>query len=313
MDTKIAVFAGGVGAARFLQGLVGVVEPRDVTVIVNVGDDVEVMGLRVSPDLDIVTYTLAGLVDESKGWGFRGDTFRALSRLKSYGADVWMALGDEDLATHIYRTYRLASGARLSEVTDEIRTRLGVASRIVPATDDRVTTLVKLADERIVSFEEYYVRYGFEPRISGVTYSGCSSAKPAPGVLEAIESADAVIIAPSNPIASIMPIICIEKIAEAMRNRERRIAISPIVRGRAVKGPAAQMMADLGMEPSPVGVANIYRGLVDAIVIDSRDADLSARVESETGIRPFITDTMMVSADAKRRLAEFTLRSIINM
>jgi len=307
---RISVLAGGVGAARFLQGLVNVVEPRDVTAIVNVGDDVDVMGLRISPDLDIATYTLAGLVDESKGWGFRDDAFRALSRLRNYGADVWMALGDEDLATHIYRTYRLAGGARLSEVTDEIRARLGVASRIVPATDDRVTTLVRLAGGSTVSFEEYYVRYGFRPRISGVTYSGCSSAEPAPGAVEAIESADAVIIAPSNPIASVMPILCIGEIAKAMRNRKRRIAISPIVGGRAVKGPAVQMMADLGMEPSPVGVAKFYRGLLDAIIIDSRDAGLSARVESEAGIRSFTADTMMVSADAKRRLAEFTLRSI---
>jgi LPPG:FO 2-phospho-L-lactate transferase len=309
MRVKISVLAGGVGAARFLRGLVEVVDPRDVTAIVNVGDDVELLGLRISPDIDIVTYTLAGIVDESKGWGIRGDSFEALSRLRTYGADAWMALGDGDLATHIFRTHRLSTGASLSEVADEVRRRLGVASRILPATDDQLTTMVRLEDGRLVSFEEYYVRYAFRPRISAVTYRGCSSAAPARGVLEAIDSADAVVIAPSNPVASVMPILCVEEIARALRRRNRRIAISPIVGGRAVKGPAAQMMSDLGIEASPVGVARLYRGMADAIVMDEVDAEMAGRVSSEAGLAALVADTMMVDAGARRRLAQFVVEA----
>ncbi len=300
---KFAVIAGGVGAARFLRGLVDVVPPEDVTAIVNVGDDVDVLGLRVSPDVDIVTYTLAGIVDESKGWGVRGDTFRALLRLRDYGEDVWMALGDVDLATHIFRTNALSSGRALSEVADEIRRRLGVRSRILPVTDDRITTFVRLLDGRFISFEEYYVRYASRPRISAVTYRGCSSARPARGVVESIESADAVIIAPSNPIASVMPVLCVEEVGRAVRRHGRRVAVTPIVGGRAIKGPAARMMSDLGIEASPVGVAKLYRGLVDAMVLDEVDRGLAERVRSEAGVIPFVANTIMADAQSRRALA----------
>ena len=310
MRVRISVLAGGVGASRFLRGLVEVVDPGDVTAIVNVGDDVELVGLRISPDLDIVTYALAGIVDEAKGWGVAGDTFEALSRLRAYGEDVWMALGDRDLATHILRTYRLSRGAKLSDFADELRRRLGVATRILPVTDDPLTTMVRLEDGRLISFEEYYVRYNFRPRISAVTYRGCSSARPARGVVEAIESADAVVIAPSNPLASVMPILCVEEVARAMRGRGRRIAISPIVGGRAVKGPAAQMMADLGIEATPVGVAKLYRGFVDALVLDLADAELAGRVRSEAGVEALVADTMMVDAEARRRLAAFVVEAL---
>ncbi|MGC8555502.1 MAG: 2-phospho-L-lactate transferase [Conexivisphaera sp.] len=303
----MVVLAGGVGAARFLSGLASILDPRDVTAVVNVGDDVELLGLRISPDLDIVTYTLAGIVDESKGWGIRGDTFSALARLRNYGADAWMALGDGDLATHIYRTARLREGASLSEVTEEIRVRLGVKSRVLPVTDDRLTTMIRLRSGQLISFEEYYVRHAFRPRISGLTYAGCSSARPARGVLEAIESADALMIAPSNPVASVMPILCVEEVARAVRRRRARVAVSPIVGGRAVKGPAAQMMSDLGMEPSPVGVAKLYRGFLDAMILDSEDSGLVGRIAEEVGVRAYVTDTMMVDQASRRRLAEFAV------
>ncbi len=306
---KVTVLAGGVGAARFTQGLADIIGQENVTAVVNVGDDIEVLGLKVSPDLDIITYTLAGLIDEGKGWGFADDGFRALEMLRRYGSDIWMMLGDMDLATHIYRTFKLRLGTKLSEVTAKIAEALGVKARILPATDDKVTTLVQLTDGRLVSFEEYYVRLKFKPRINGIIYRGCSTAVPAHGVLEELEEADSVIIAPSNPLASIMPILCIGGIRARIRDRTGVAAISPIVGGRAIKGPADKMMRELDIEPSPVGVARLYRDLVDLIVMDSVD-DVHADAIRAMGIDVHSTNTLMIDRASRARLAKDVLRSL---
>lgn len=306
---RVVVLSGGVGGARFASGVASLVGQENLTVIVNVGDDVDLLGLRVSPDLDIVTYTLAGLVDEEKGWGFAGDTFNLIQQLRAYGFEVWMKLGDRDLATHLYRTLRLREGATLSEVTNEIRMRLGVKSRILPVTNDRVTTMVELEDGRVVSFEEYFVKLGFRPGVRSVVYKGCGSARPAPGVLEEIQGSDAVIIGPSNPIASIMPILCVKGVRRSVMLKERVAAVTPIVGGRALKGPADKMMRELGLEASVLGVAKLYKGVASLMVIDEVDSGYESDVR-RLGFRVVVTDTLMKDAGSRLRLARTVLNAL---
>ncbi|MEM4699745.1 MAG: 2-phospho-L-lactate transferase [Candidatus Nezhaarchaeales archaeon] len=302
----ITALAGGVGAAKLLRGLVEVVDPSELTVIVNVGDDVEVLGLRVCPDVDIVTYTLAGVVDEERGWGLRGDSFRCLEGLRRLGADVWLKLGDLDLATHIYRTHLLRSGLRLSEACDAIRRALGVKSRVLPVTDDPLASVV-ITDRGEMHFEEFYVRHRCEPRVLGVKYVGAEGARPAPGVVEAILGAEFVVVCPSNPIVSIGPMLAVRGVREALREaRGPVVAVSPIIAGRAVKGPAVEMMRALGYEPSAYGVAEAYGDFLDALIIDEADSGLRGRIEA-LGVRVAVAPTLMRTSEDKVRLARLVV------
>jgi LPPG:FO 2-phospho-L-lactate transferase len=300
----IAVLAGGVGAARFLAGLVRAVGPgEEVTAVVNTGDDLELHGLHVSPDVDTVTYTLAGLVDPVNGWGIAGDSFEVLAALEQLGAPTWFRLGDRDLATHLYRTSRLRSGASLSAVTAELAARRGVRARILPMSDDPVRTRVKLAGGEEVEFQEYFVRRQHAVAVAGVRYAGALEASPAPGVLEALTSAELVVVAPSNPVLSIGPILAVPGIADLLeRRRQEVVAISPIVAGRALKGPAARLLVELGSEASVVGIARALRRIAGTLVVDEADADLAPAIEAE-GVACVVTATVMESVEVAARLA----------
>lgn len=309
MPGKVVVLAGGVGAARFLDGLAGVIPAAEITVIGNTGDDLEVRGLCVSPDLDTVTYTLAGVVDPARGWGLAGDTFECLDRLERFGCETWFRLGDRDLATHIHRTSLLRSGLPLSDVTLRIARSLGVRSRILPMSDDRVRTWVE-TDQGRFDFQTYFVKRQSRDQVTGVEFVGAETAQPAPDVVEEIRAAKAVIIAPSNPVISIGPILAVPGIREALRKTKAAVAaISPIVAGRALKGPTTRMMEGLGMEASALSVAELYRDFADFFVLDQQDKALSGRVET-LGMKPVITNTVMASAVLKKELARTTLRAM---
>ena len=302
---RITVLAGGVGAARFLEGLVRVVDPAEVTVVCNVGDDFEWHGLHISPDIDSVIYTLAGL-EGAQGWGVREDTFVALAELEALGEERWFAIGDRDLATHVLRTSLLRAGAALSEATARLAAARGLRCALVPATDDPAPTVVH-TDVGILAFQEYFVRRRASDAVTGFDLSAAAQARPAPGVLEAIRDADAVLIAPSNPFVSIGPILAIPGVREALeRSRARRVAVSPIVGGEAIKGPAAEMLRSTGHEVSALGVARLYAELLDVFVIDEVDAALAPAVE-ELGLEVAVTDTMMTSSGRREDLAAFVV------
>ena len=306
----IAALAGGVGAARFLEGLVAVVEPAEVVAIVNTGDDAIFHGLHVAPDLDIVLYTLAGLVEPSQGWGIRADTYNALEMLDRYGRETWFRLGDRDLATHIARTELLRQGLPLSEVTDRLRSALGVRTRLLPMTDDAVGTLVRTPDG-LLPFQEYFVHRRAEPEVLEIVYGGMPEAQPAPGVIEAIGSARALVICPSNPLVSVGTILAVRGVRAAVEVATgRRVAISPIVAGGTIKGPADRMMRGLGLEVSAFGVARFYRGLVDVMVIDRADEALAPRIRANLGLEVVVADTIMRDAAAKAALARVVLEAV---
>jgi LPPG:FO 2-phospho-L-lactate transferase len=306
----IVALAGGVGAARFLDGLVRVVPPNDVFVIGNTGDDAEIHGLHISPDLDTVMYTLAGLANPVHGWGLRGDTFHNLEALRRLGADTWFQLGDRDLATHIFRTERLRAGAKLSEVTRELTAALGVKSAIVPMSDHPVRTMVE-TKAGLLDFQDYFVRRRTRDAVRGVRFHGAEKSKPAAGVLNAIMRADAVIFCPSNPIISIGPILAVPGIRQALERRKGpTVAISPIVGGRALKGPAAGMMRGLKMSVSALGVAQFYKGIVNVFVLDKVDETQAAKIES-LGMRAIATDTIMTGLSKKKALASAVMRSCV--
>jgi len=297
------VLAGGVGAAKFLQGLVEVVDPREVTIIGNTGDDIDLHGLHISPDLDIVTYTLAGIQDAEQGWGVQGDTFHTLEMLGRYGHPTWFNLGDYDLATHIHRSQRLRHGWALSAVTDEIRQALGVVSRILPMTDQRSETKI-LTDEGVLHFQEYLVQRRMEPSVHGVVYEGIEVARPAPGVCEAIESAEGIIIPPSNPIVSIGTILAVPGTRQALEaKRGRIVAVSPIVQGATLKGPADKLMVALGYEASALGVARYYGTLLDTFILDTLDQNLEEPVR-RLGIGVRVFNTIMRGPTERRALAK---------
>jgi LPPG:FO 2-phospho-L-lactate transferase len=269
-----------------------------VTAVVNTGDDTVVHGLYVSPDLDTVSYTLSGRSDDERGWGLAGETWEVMGALEALGGDTWFRLGDRDLATHLYRTKRLSDGASLSDVTGELCSALGVPARLIPMSDDPVRTRMTLVDGPEVDFQDYFVRLQHQVPVSSVRFAGAENASPAPGVLHAIESADAVVICPSNPIVSVGPILAIAGIEEAIRRRRANVvAISPIIAGAALKGPADHLMSELGHEPSVVGVARIYCEIASTLVIDDADASLAAEVE-RTGMRCIVMPTVM--ADHRR-------------
>jgi LPPG:FO 2-phospho-L-lactate transferase len=307
----IVVLAGGVGAARFLRGLVEVVAEPEITVIGNTGDDAILHGLNVSPDLDTVTYTLAGAVNGAQGWGLAGDSFRTMEALDRYGVPTWFRLGDLDLATHLFRTARLAEGAALSEVTAEIVRAWGIACKVLPMSDDTVQTRLRLATGAEVDFQEYFVRLCHAVAVASISYRGADAARPAPGVIDALTLAEAIVLAPSNPLLSIGPILAVPGITEAIAGRrERVVAISPIVGGRALRGPADHLLAELGHESSAVGVARLVRPYARCLVIDTLDADLSPRID-EAGVRAVVADTVMRTPEVAAALARTALASVL--
>lgn len=313
----ITVLAGGVGAARFLRGLVLAVDPSLVTAVVNTGDDTELHGLSISPDIDTVTYTVAGAIDPDRGWGLAEESWIAMENLARYAAvrpvgsgaaPDWFNLGDRDLATHFYRTARLTEGATLSEVTDEIARAWGLDVRVVPMTDDRVRTMVDIVDNGVVTtvgFQEYFVKRRHAVPVTGIRFDGAEHARPT--FVHTINSSEVVIIAPSNPLVSIGPIRALDGVDRALTaNRERVAAISPIVAGSALKGPADRMLTELGFEASVVGVARLYAPVCATLVIDERDADRRTEVE-DCGVRCVVTDTIMRTPEVTRALADITL------
>ena len=309
MPGKVVVLAGGVGAARFLEGLAAVIPAEDIIVIGNTGDDLEVHGLHVSPDLDTVTYTLAGIADPAQGWGVAGDTFECLDHLERLGGETWFRLGDRDLATHLYRTSLLRSGLPLSEVTSRIVRSLGVLSRIMPMSDYPVRTWVE-TDHGRLDFQTYFVKRQSRDQVRSVEFVGAEAAKPSPGVVEEIRAAKAVIVAPSNPIISIGPILAVPGIRESLRKTKATVAaVSPIVAGRALKGPTTRMMEGLGMKATALSVAELYRDFLDFFVFDQQDTALSGPIEA-LGMKPVTTNTVMASATRKKELARAALRAI---
>jgi LPPG:FO 2-phospho-L-lactate transferase len=303
---KITALAGGVGASKLLLGLYEVMDPGLLTIIVNTGDDIVLHGLKISPDLDIVTYTLAGVVDPSKGWGIRGETFHALKRLAGYGRADWFNLGDRDLATHIHRTAMLAEGKTLSQAADSIRIALSVKSRILPMSDDPVPTMID-SNEGPLHFQEYLVKRRTEPVVKGIRFVGVESAQPAPGVLEAIRAADRIIICPSNPLISIGPILTVPQIRDQLRaHKEKVFAVCPIVGGKSLKGPSDKMLAQLGHEPTALGVAKLYADFTGTFVIDPADRKQAAPIAA-LGMKVAILPTVMKTPAQKRKLASALL------
>ena len=306
VDRAIVVLAGGVGAARFLQGVTTVVPAEDVVAIVNVGDDAEIYGLRVSPDIDIVTYTLAGVVDAAKGFGLTHDTFHVIDSLARFNIETWFRLGDRDLATCLYRTLQLRAGRSLSAITAEIAGAFDLAARVLPVTDDRLATLVR-TPAGTLAFQDYFVRRRTEDEVLDIAFDGAAAARPAPGVLAAIAGARAILIAPSNPFVSIGPILAVPGVRAALIAASAPVvAVSPIVGGEALKGPAAKMSRSLGSEASAAAVAAHYAGLIDALVLDAVDADQADAVAAR-GVRPVVTDTIMRGMREKAGLARVAL------
>jgi LPPG:FO 2-phospho-L-lactate transferase len=302
---RTVVLAGGVGGGRFARAVVESVPPADVTVVGNVGDDLEVLGLHVSPDLDSVLYALAGLNDEERGWGRADETWNALSTVGALGGETWFQLGDRDIGLHLVRTQALRAGRPLSAVTAELTRALGVETAILPATDDLLRTWIE-TPAGTFSLEEWFVARGHRDEVDAVRFEGAEAARPAPGVLEAIDGAELLLLAPSNPFVSIGPILAVAEIRAALeRRRVPVVAVSPLIGGRAVKGPADAMLTRLAGGTTPAHVAGCYRGLIDTLVVDEADADAVA----ELGVRPVVTRTLMRDEAARRRLMESVLEA----
>jgi LPPG:FO 2-phospho-L-lactate transferase len=305
----ITVLAGGVGAAKFLRGLIDVVDAASVIVIGNTADDEEFLGLHVSPDLDTVVYTLADAVHPEQGWGLADETFRVLEQARRLGEEAWFLLGDKDIATHLLRTRLLREGRSLSEATEHIARAFGLRCRLLPMSDDRVRTIVA-TDAGELSFQEYFVRRRQQDEVRALRFDGAEAARPAPGVLDAIADADAVIVAPSNPFVSIGPILAVPGVRQALVETKAPVAaVSPIVGGQAIKGPADRMLASLGHDVSATGVTRLYADFLDVLVLDTQDAALAPEVES-LGVRAAVTDTVMRDAASRRALAEATLQAV---
>jgi LPPG:FO 2-phospho-L-lactate transferase len=274
----------------------------DLTAIVNTGDDARFYGVHVSPDVDIVTYWLAGMADTERGWGIKDDTFHMIEALAALGMETWFSLGDRDFATCAFRTERLRSGATLSAVTDEIRRSLGIAPRIIPMSDHQVRTHIVTDDDQILEFQEYFVREKQQPEVAGVQFAAESDTKAAPGVLDAIGDADTVVVCPSNPVVSVAPILFLDGVRDALRAHGRVVAVTPIVRGAPIKGPADKLLAASGVEISASGVAGLYRDFCDTFVVDASDYDEMSKVEA-LGMSAVALDTLMTDHDASQRLA----------
>jgi LPPG:FO 2-phospho-L-lactate transferase len=315
----VTVLAGGVGAARLLAGLVQVTNPAMITAVVNVGDDLELHGLHISPDIDTVVYTLAGAINTGTGWGLAGETWQAMETLGRYGGVTWFNLGDRDLGTHLYRTQRLSEGATLAEVTAEIAAAWGLGLAVVPVSNDPVRTHVLVVDDPVaapegveVGFQEYFVQRHHDVPVRGVRFDGAEVAHPTPGLLENIIDAEEIVIAPSNPIVSIGPLFAVPGVHDAVKARRSRVvAVSPIIAGAALKGPADRMMTELGHEASVVGVARLYAPVAGTLVIDEADAELAKAVEAE-GVRCVVAPTVMSDAAAAARLGRVVLGALGN-
>ena len=306
---RVVALAGGVGAARFLDGLTRVMAPERVFIIGNTADDAEIHGLHISPDLDTVTYTLAGLANPQHGWGIRGDSFRCLEALGRLGADTWFQLGDLDLATHLFRTQRLRQGASLSDVTAQITAALKIRSTLVPMSNERVRTRICTPSGEL-EFQTYFVKRRARDRVTAMRFEGASDAAPAPGLLDAIGSAEAVILCPSNPFISIGPILAIPGIRQALLARRDNVAaISPIVGGRALKGPAAKMMKSMQMRVSAAEVAKLYVDFTGVFVLDEVDGKQAAQVEA-LGMRPVVTNAVMRGLRERKALARVVVREL---
>lgn len=309
---RVTLLAGGVGGARLAHGLALALPDggaEHLRIVGNVGDDTERHGLLVSPDLDTVMYTLAGLDDEQRGWGLTGETYGVLDQLARLGEDTWFTLGDKDLATHVVRTAALRDSETLSAVTARLCRALGVRATLVPVTDDRLRTLVDTPAGR-VAFQEYFVRRQHADAVLGLTFDGADAARPAPGVLDAVRDTDVLVVAPSNPFLSVEPLLAVPGVRDALRaTSARRVAVSPIVGGRALKGPAAQVLETLGHEVSALGVARLYTGLVDVMCIDEADAALAGPIR-DLGLDVVVTDTIMGGPDGRERLARELLAAV---
>ena len=304
---KVVVLSGGVGGARFVQGVVSAVPAVGVTVVGNVGDDVEVLGMHVSPDLDSIMYALAGMNDEERGWGRAGETWRVLDSVASLGGESWFKLGDLDLGVHLVRTQALRGGEPLSRVTARLCAELGIETTLLPATDGVLRTWLS-TDAGELPFQEWFVARGHRDEVQALRFAGAEAATPAPGVLDAIAAADMLLLAPSNPYVSLAPILAVGEIRRAIESRTVPcVAVSPLIAGRAVKGPADRMLTRLAGGTSPRHVAGCYPGLIDALVVDEADA---ADLDGLADVRPILTRTLMVDADARRRLAEAALGAV---
>jgi len=307
---KIVALAGGIGASKLLVGLIRAMDPRELTIIVNTGDDIVLHGLAISPDLDIVTYSLAGMVNPETGWGFREETFHAHDQLAAYGRPAWFHLGDRDLATHIHRTAMLLEGATLSEAAESIRLALGVQAKILPMSDQPVPTMIDTEQGRL-NFQEYLVQKRAEPVVRKISFDGIERALPAPGVLESLERAEVIVICPSNPLISIGPILAVPGMREALRKRrEDVVAVCPIVGGKSLKGPSDRMLAQLGFEVSASGVARMYQDICATFLIDTVDAGERPAVEA-LGMKAVVCSTVMHTLEDKERLAGEALRPFV--
>jgi LPPG:FO 2-phospho-L-lactate transferase len=304
---EIAALAGGIGGSKLLVGLSRAMDPRELSIIVNTGDDIVLHGLYISPDLDTVTYTLAGVVNPETGWGLRAETFHGFRQLAQYGHQSWFNLGDRDLATHIHRTAMLRDGASLSQTAESIRHALGVEARLLPMSDEFVPTMVETNEGRL-HFQEYLVKRHAEPVIQKLEFTGIEGAKPAPGVLETIERAAGIVICPSNPLISIGPILAVPGIRDALRKRRAEVlAVCPIVGGKSLKGPSDRMLAQLGFDVSALGVARMYQDICATFVIDSADAGERGSIE-KLGMKAVVTSTVMRTAEDKENLARQALQ-----
>ncbi len=299
---QIAALAGGVGASKLLVGLHRAMDPRELTVIVNTGDDIVLHGLAISPDLDIVTYSLAGLVNPETGWGFPNETFRTLERLAVFGRPSWFHLGDQDMATHIHRTAMLVEGATLSEVAESVRVAFGVHSKILPMCDQPVPTMIETS-QGWLGFQQYLVQMRAEPVVQRISFDGIEQARPAPGVIEAIERATGIVLCPSNPLISIGPILAVPGVRAALRMRRKDVvAVCPLVGGKSLKGPSDRMMAQLGLHTSAFGIAQMYQDICGTLVLDTADSGERERVES-LGMKAVVCPTVMRSLEDKELLA----------
>jgi len=306
----VLVPAGGVGAARFIRGLVKVIPPDRLTVVVNTGDDETFFGLHVSPDVDTIMYTLAGEVHPEQGWGLRDESFHVLEALRRFYGKPWFGLGDRDLATHLYRTDRMRAGAKLSDITADIAKRFGVKSRILPMSDDRVRTFVKIRGREAMPFQEYFVKGRARGVVEKIELRGIEQARPLPSVLDSIRNSDAIILAPSNPFVSLGPIFGLRGVRKALASvRDRVAAISPIVGGKTIKGPADKMLRGLGLEVSPLAIARLYKDIVGTFVLDDVDSECVGAIE-DLGMRAVTADTIMTTPEKSAVLARIVLDAL---
>ena len=306
----ITALCGGVGAARLLRGMIEVVPSTEITAVVNTGDDTVLHGLHISPDLDTVLYTLADAINPETGWGLAGETWQVMESLAALGGVTWFNLGDKDLATHCYRTQRLSEGATLGQVTGELARSFGVGVRLVPVTDDPLATILRLAEGPEVGFQEYFVHRQHGVAVTGVRFEGADTARPGPGVLEAIDSAGTIVVCPSNPVVSIGPLTAVPGVLEHLTaRRDRVVGVSPIIAGAALKGPAGRLLVEMGFESSVVGVARWYAPWMGTLVIDEADAALADAVEAE-GVRCRVAPTVMSTVDRSAALARTVLGAL---